>query len=342
MPNALSELKDWVRGVTRAEAKVPQWSPISPERIEAPPDHQPLRVNEDYFRVRVHRIHLRYEKEWLEKYAPVVLVATEFSYGGEDITRPTVIGPGMIDSLGWEAPLATTIEGSVVAGPHPVQAEGIAVSVVLARMSRGNVATDFLDVIEGASGALDLVAGLGPYTALAQVVVKGMRAVTGGDQTLVARRDEFTSVVPSYYALVAPSAKVDLKKLWVRNGELMHEKDNGLEPFRDGDYVLYSVERAPLEEVDITRLPLHKEWLSVLDGANKASTPELWEVARGRLISLVGMAFASPDLTYAHAEQLQDEWAKKAVTRRDAARKVGAMGGPATDIDKRSLAILKL
>ena len=113
---------------------------------------------------------------------------------------------------------------------------------------------------------------------------------------------------------------------------------------RGADYVVYSVERVDAADVDVTRLALHRRWLEVLEEANRASTPEIWQSAKIRLSALVGAAFTSPDLTWHHAEQLEGEWTAKALSRRDRARRLGEMGGPGQlqDARSRALAVLEL
>jgi len=248
----LDDLADWVRGLVRAEAQSPLWVVFSTD----PPGTETRRLapGADYFRVRVHRIHLTYESQWFEKYSPMLLVATEFSYDGENVTHPAVIGPAMIERLGRTAPLSSTIAGSVVAGPHPLREGNVRVTVALHRVVRSNSSGEFLGLVEGAAKALDLIGGLTPYTALAKVVVGGVNALTGGDRALIARRDEFVPVVPSYYALISPTSTVDPRSLVVTNGELAQWTDGQLQPFRSADYVLYSIDRVGMEDIDITRL----------------------------------------------------------------------------------------
>jgi hypothetical protein len=341
----LNDLKEWIGTFVRAPAQPPLWGRVGAERVDEPVDGARLVADGDYFQIRVQRIHLAYEREWFEKFAPVLLVATEFSYDGQDITRPSVIGPSMIEQLGRAAPLSTTIAGTVVAGPHPMRAGGLSVTVALYRVARGNVVAPFLNVVEGAASALDLTAGLVPYAALARVVVTGVTALAGGDKPLVARRDQFTTVSPAYFALISPVAKVDLDSLYVRAGELMELIGGRMQPFRQADYVLYSIDRVDPKDVDVTQLPLHRQWLTVLDEANKASTAKIWESTKTNLSTLISMAFASPDLTYGHAEALEREWVDKTIQRRDRARARGMLGGPPSGLDQvrtRALAVLDL
>jgi hypothetical protein len=339
----LDEFKEWVKGLIRTEAQPPLWLAFPSD----PPDSRNSRLvpNADYFRVRIHRIHLTYEQQWFEKFSPMLLIATEFSYDGTDITRPSVIGPSMIEQLGRAAPVSSIIAGSIVAGPHPLRDVSLTVTVALHRIARSDNVGDFLKVVEGTARALDLVTGLTPYTALARTVVTGLTALTGGDRPLIARRDEFSPVLASYYALISPTSGVNPQSLVINNGDLSQRVNGQLRPFRSADYVTYSVDRVGIEDVDVTRLPLYRQWLTVLGEATQADTPQVWKSAKANLSSLITMAFTSPDLTYGHAEALEQEWITKAVGRRDRARMRGDMGGQThvlDDVRSRALAVLEL
>jgi hypothetical protein len=217
--------------------------------------------------------------------------------------------------------------------------------VALPRVIHGNVSNAMFSVLDDATKALDFVVGLNPYLAVAKVVVGGIGALTGGERALMARRDEFATVTPGCYALIAPTAAVDVERLSVIAGELVEERDGATRPFRRADYVLYSVERADPADVDITRLPLHQQWLTVLEEATKASTPEIWQSAKANLSALIRMAFRSPDITYVHAEQLERQWIERVTSRRASAQKLGDLGGSPTSQDAvrdRALAALRL
>lgn len=339
MGEGLDALRSWVRGLVRQDAEPPQW-------VRLPGgDQTPLTPGEDYFQVRVRRVQVAYEREWLEKYAAMLVVATEFSYDSQTVTRPSIIGPSMIEEVAGAAPASITITDTVVAGPHPLRAGGIGVTLALHRVARGNVVAGFLDVLDGAAKTLDLAVGLTPYTALARIVVSGITTLTGGDdQALVARRDQFGPVVPGDYALFSPRTKVDTAALTFVDGEVRVTVDGVTSPVRSADYVVYSIERVAPTDVDVTRLPLHRRWLEVLEEANRASTPKIWESAKVRLSSLIGAAYTSPDLTWAHAEQLESEWKGKALARHQRAKQLGDMGGPVNlqDARTRALAVLEM
>lgn len=250
----------------------------------------------------------------------------------------------MLEQAGVSAATSPTIADTVVSGPHPLRAGGLGVTVALHRVPRGNVLGQLFEVVDGTAKALDLAVGLTPYTTLARVVVSGITALTGGDRALVARRDQFKAVLPGDFALLSPRTKLDASTLSFVDGELHTTVAGRSTPVRGADYLVYSIERVAPSEVDVTRLPLHRRWLEVLDEANRASTPEIWESAKVRLAALIGVAFTSPDLTWHHAEELEREWTDKALSRRDQARKRGDMGGTGDLQDARShaLAVMEL
>ncbi|RZT17542.1 hypothetical protein EV649_5090 [Kribbella sp. VKM Ac-2569] len=326
MLETLEDLKSWAGGLIRAEAAPPLWMRVPWERVDPKPFAQQLTPSDDYFCVRVCNMHLTYDREWLEEYQPLLLVAVEFSYDGEGVTKPAVIGPQLIERLGAAAPQATAIAGTVVAGPHPLREGSVTVTLALQRVLRRNVASGFLDVIEGAGKALNLAAGIAPFAALARVVTDGVSALTSAEGPVMARRDEFLPAVPGYFALIAPTAAVDLNQVGVIDGVLMEQRNGSVRPFRRADYVLYSIEPVGWNSIDVTRLPLYRQWLTVLSEANKAATPHVWESAKTNLSTLIAMAFASPDLTYGHAEVLESAWTDKAQRRRDSARRLGELG----------------
>lgn len=342
---ALDDLRASFRALTRAPAQPPIWAPIPAEQTDFTAFGQRIVPDGDYFQVRLLRIQLAHQSHWFQKFAPLALVAVDFSYDGKEVTRPSVVGPAMIEKMGGEVPVATTIAGTVVAGPHPLRPGGLDVSVALYQIPQGNLLAPFMDAVEGAASALDLAAGVVPFTALAKVVLHGVQALAAGSNALIARRDHFPALTSGCFALIAPTTQVDTRALCIRSGELMELVDGQLAPFRRADSALYSIERVELGDVDVGRLPLHRQWVSVLNEANKANTPEGWTSTKAQLSTLIAMAFASPDLTWGHAERLEQEWTAKAVSRRDAARRRGDMGGERTSMDEirtRALAALDL
>ena len=342
MDSLLDSARSLFNGLTRSAAQPPLFCAIPAGRVDEPLEEATLVGGRDYFEVRVVRIHLAWSRQWLNQYAPMVVAATEFSYDGAVTVAPVVVGPGTVERLGTAVPDSTVLAGTRIAGPHPLMGSGFAVTVVLHRVDRGQVLEPFLRVLEQAGAALNLAVGLAPYTAVANVVLNGVTAITGGDRPLLARRDDFSEVAGGYYALVDGDGQVDPDDLAIRRGELVLGAAE--EPLRR-DYVLYSIARVEPSEVDITRLPLYRVWRSVLEEASKASTNDVWKSAKTNMAALVGMLFTSPDLTWAHAEQLEEEWVGKLQTLRKRAVRLGTLGPGEATLDRaraRSLAVLDM
>jgi hypothetical protein len=310
-------------------------------RLPADGDGAALRPGEDYFEVRVERIQIANEREWLSEYAPVAMAAAEFSYAGEDVVVPTVIGPQTIEKLGMPAPDDAVIANTRVAGPHPLHGQ-VAVSVVLHRVERGRIYEPLLSAIEGASTALELAAGVAPYANVARVVLSGVGAVTGGDRPLLGRRDEFQPVEPGVFALIDPEAPVDKEKLKVEDRTLLHDG----KPLEGVDYLLYSIRRGSPEDVDVTRLPFQPLWRSVLDDAAKSAQSQYWDSAKANMAALMGMLYASNDLTPSHRDALIAERVETLKALHQQVVDVSQLsGGAAPVLDNahaRSLAMLEL
>jgi hypothetical protein len=290
----------------------------------------------------VERIQIANAREWLSEYAPVALAAAEFSYGGQDVVVPTVIGPQMIEKLGMAAPDAAVIANTRVAGPHPLHGQ-VKVSVVLHRVERGRIYEPLLSAIEGATTALELAAGIAPYANVARVVLSGVGAITGGDRPLLGRRDEFQPVEPGVFALIDPEAKVDESSLSVEDRSLLHKG----EELEGVDYLLYSIRRVPPEEVDVTRLPFQPLWKSVLDDAAKSAQQQFWDSAKANMAVLLGMLYNSNDLTPAHRDALIDERIETMKALHEQAVAVSKLSRgqaqPAVDeVQSRSFAVLEL
>jgi len=311
-------------------------------RIAADGDGSALRPGQEYFEVRVERIKIANEREWLSQYAPVAMAAAEFSYAGESVVVPTVIGPQMIEKLGMPAPDDAVIANTRVAGPHPLHGQ-VTVSVVLHRVERGKIYEPLLSAIEGASTALELAAGIVPYANVARVVLSEVGAVTGGDRPLLGRRDEFQPVEPGIFALIDPDANVDKNALSVEDRTLHHDG----EPLEGVDYVLYSISRGAPEDVDVTRLPFQPLWRSVLDDAAKSALPQYWDSAKANMAALMGMLYTSNDLTPSHRDALISERIETVKALHEQVVGIGVLSGdlaqPALDeAHARSLAMLEL
>ena len=239
-------------------------------------DHAPLVPGDDYFQVRVRRVEVAYEREWLEKYAPMLVVATEFSYGGETVTRPAVIGPSMMEQAGVAAPISTTIADTVVAGPHPIRAGGVGVTVALHRVARGTLSAS---CSRWSTARRRL--WISPWVyALHHAGAGGCLRHHGADR----RR-------PGPGGAVAPSSRPSspATSCWCRRGRswTLPRSPSSMESctppspeFHAGPrrrYAVYSVERAAPADVHVTRLPLHRRCSRFSRGQSREHTGDMGE-----------------------------------------------------------------
>jgi hypothetical protein len=325
----------------QSPARVPTWTKIPPERVDERIGDGELKPRAQYFEVRVHRIFLAQEREWFTRYTPLLLAGAEFSYDGQEMFAPTVVGPATLQRLGGAVPAEGVVARTRIAGPVPYVGDQLAVSVVLYKLEHSNVAQPFLDALESVSGVLDLAAGILPYAKIARVVLTGVGAATGGTKPVLAWADQFSPPTQGYYALVDADVPVDEHSLSVAKGELYADG----KPLRSGDYVLYSVNAFDQGSVDVTRLPLYRQWQAVLGEAAKAATDEIWESAKVNFSSLVSMLYTSPDLTRDHAAALKSEWQDMLVQRRKDALEIAHLSDRTSPLDRvrsDALAVLEL
>ena len=221
-----------------------------------------------------------------------------------------------------------------VSSLHPYRGGGLTITIVLCQVQGKNLVRPLLRVLENANDALDFSPFLAPYTKVANVVIDGFDSLfsSGAVTPLVGLRDSFGPNInipfqPGYFVLI-DSPTVDPATLWVQNRRLMQGKDwNNLQPYRQADYVLYSM-ASPKDNLrdDTDTLPFNKAWQQIwrLAGSGKA---EDWEEAKRQMAALNNNINFSPDLTESQAEMLaQEKWDKlKAYHEKALART--SMGG---------------
>ena len=143
----------------------------------------------------------------------------------------------------------------------------------------------------------------------------------------------------------------DLKRetFWVRENELHHgENASAAVPYRDADFVLYSVLRAPgRKRNDVDQLPFFEMYERVKTEA-AGTKPENWENAKVSMSALYQTMVTSPDLTDEQADQLNDEYVARMVRIHERALgnvKHGAAEtkpDPMANTRRKALNILKL
>jgi hypothetical protein len=315
-----------------------------PSRIAIPrgnvdrPAGAALRRGESYFQVRVNELYLAAGRQWFSQYDPLVFAVSEFTYDKRSEAVPYVVGPALLERFGQKLPAGMVFADTRVAGPHPYRGGRLALSVVLCRVRRGDYARRMLQLIEAAAAALDFSAALTAYVKVARVAVDGVEALLGLGDTdpLLGARTEMDpdagdALESGYFAIIdRPEAEVDRGRLWVRENHLV--QGAGLAdavPYRESDYVLYSVVQAT-ERTDENMLPFYPLVEQVRQEAARPDE-ESWKRAKANMLTLFQALALSPDLTAGQANALSDRYIAEMKDLHTRAARLDTMGGPTFD-----------
>lgn len=309
----------------KSPRQVPSGIMISSSQVEEKnnSDNIPFTVikpNKHYFQVRVNEMYLSFSREWFAEYDPMVFAVSEFVYDKKKEAIPFVVGPTMMEKFGKRLPKGMIFSDTRVAGLHPYRGGQLTLSIILYKVQTGNMVRKLLRLIENTANVLDFASALTTYLKVADVVIDGVESLLelGGSEPLIGLRKEFNpaddELRPSYFVLInLPDTDIDTAKLWVRNRRLYYgDTLQSSEPFRDADFVLYSVTLAP-QRSDLSTLPFYPQWEHT---QREALDPreDSWLSAKANMASLMQSMLLSPDLTDQQALELVEEWRKKLVS----------------------------
>jgi len=313
-----------------------------------------LQPHEDYFQVRVNEMFLTYDRKWFAAYAPMVFTIAEFTYNQEMQTVPFVVGPTMMKQLfGNDIPPHMIFSNTRVAGLHPYRGGRLVLTIVLYRVQRKNYGDQFLQIIESAAGVLDFSTTLSTYVKIAGVVLDGIEALLGLGKTnplvglrIELDRDAGDKMEPSYFGLInMPEGELDTNKLWVnKEQQLVYGNSmTSATPFRNADYVLYSLIQTPVRS-DETTLPFYPSYKRVIDAAMESNTSDKWDVTKAYMADLNKTLRFSPDLTTKQYEELRKRYIDEMVKAHEQSVAESDLG-PAEEVDseiREAISILEL
>jgi hypothetical protein len=302
--------------IRQAKAKIPARVIIPKEHVENENISElgiELLPDEHYFQVRINEMFLATSRQWWVTYCPMVFAVSEFSYGKETEAVPFVVGPAMMEKYGKKYGEVMVFSDTRVAGLHPYRGGRLNLSVVLCRVKRDDYAMKILQMLESAAGALDFATALGNYLKVANVVMGGVEAIMGlnNTQPLVGYRKEFdpdahNPLKESYFALIdAPESQVTPDQLWVHDNQLFYGKSKQeaySHPFRQADYILYSIAQTKSRS-DVNMLPIYPLWENVQKEA-MVPTDENWKRAKSIMATLYESMVFSPDLIPSQVDEL--------------------------------------
>jgi hypothetical protein len=287
-------------------------------KLNAIPEFKQFEVGKDYFKVKVNELFLTNQRKLWVKTDPTVLVNTELTYGNKkDVSVPFVVGPGMLKIAGNKIPTGgkMIIKDKTVAGFYPYKGEFRA-SVVLCQLNSDDLAKKIMKLVEAVAGALDYSTQLSAYLKVAGVVIDGIEEITGIKDGLTPLLGYDAPFKETGVFTIINSAEGedktdwDPKKLWIINNQLMIGKaPANAEPFRQSDYVLYSVLGDTLRD-DIESLPFYEDYEKIFDEASKGDDTS-WKRATTDLSTLYIKMYKSADLTHNQTDIQYDLWQKE-------------------------------
>ncbi len=320
-----------------------------PSTLQIPLDHtdrqaqmsDPFLPDQDYFQVRINQLYLADERKWFTEVDPMVFVVSEFLYNKAQQSVPYVVGPSMMKEFGQKLPHGMIFSDTRVAGLHPYCGDAVTLSVVLCQVPVGSPAQTFLGVIERAASALDFGSALGTYLTIGKVLLDGFDSLFGlkGIQPLIGLRKTVDpqagdTLRPAYYALI-DDGDVPIQELWVCENTLMRGSSmDTAQPYRDSDFVLYSLVRQPdKRRTDVQKLDFYDLYQRALSDAI-SNKPGAWDNAKGSLITLVNNLTLSPDLIPAQAKELTAQYIESLKTAHEQVNMLGNLSMKAAEPDQ--------
>jgi hypothetical protein len=144
----------------------------------------------------------------------------------------------------------------------------------------------------------------------------------------VGERVEFDSGIgagfePQYFVLINTNdSAIDRRKIWVRSGQLYYgETIDVAQPFRDADFVLYSI-ASYREREDVTTLPFYGLRGQVMSAA-MSPEEDSWKRAKAHMVALYQALVLSPDLIPSQADALCTQYQSRMMSCRERALKLG-------------------
>jgi hypothetical protein len=315
-PKSILDLLGLLR---RRAAQLPRVERIPGAKVER------IRKNADYFGIHVRELFLAETGRWWTEYEPMVFVSTEYSYGGNWVVVPFVVGPSLIKSEGMTSPKGMLFHDTQVAGWAPFRGGKVALTVMLYRVKKQDYAHKLLGVLESLSAAIDFGADVDSYLKVVRPIMDGVNALLdlGDTEPLVGERIEFDSEQDEGFntgdvAIVNNSSYPRAgEEFRVRSRRLHYGKVGEAEQseFRECDFVLYSISRTSVRD-DVDALSFGKQ----KDDAVRAAmgpAPEDWDRAKAQLLALYRAMVLSADLVPEQISQLFAEYKAEVVKRHE-------------------------
>ena len=278
----------------------------------------PFEEDKHYFDIVINEMFLseKNNKGWMNTYDPMVFITAEFQYDSKQVTAPFVVGPSLtLKDKGQQLPKdgGMIYKNISVGGRNPYKGGPLAISLVLNQFPYESPLKKLLNVIETATNAYskDIFPMLGNYLKIANIIIDGMAALADSKEVkpFIGIRESYEdgNIQPGYFALInADDDGLKKENFFVIDGELFYgETKDAAKPFRDNDYVLYSILKKDRRS-DYETLPYYALWKELdtfvsdypLAADNKSiDMAKLKQEGNRRLFAIGNLLRLSPDLT---------------------------------------------
>lgn len=228
----------------------------------------PILPHAGYFEVRLAEMFLSYRSEYGRSFVPMVVVATEFGYGGEVRSVPFFVGTDLLRDLdAYVKGEDVSFRNTRAVGPVPYLGGDVAVFVGLYRAQVDDLARRLLEVLGQVVSVFD-VSRLASYLSVAGKLADGLYSLLDfkqieyrtGDRDVFQDHGSRRFEAGFFVHANCPEDALAVDELWVRDGVLMTGRDAGsLQRLRDHDYCLMEVQASTVRQ-DYTSLPFHDKW----------------------------------------------------------------------------------
>jgi hypothetical protein len=222
------------------------WHRLDDGRVTGRPSGEPIEDDKAYFNVRLAEMFLGTTRELWRKRSPLV---HGFVRVGEDREQHTVAGPGQLQELSDRNLDRVIVLNYLLAGPIPHRGEQLNVLAGLYSVAREDTAAALISTVGTLAGLVGGPTATGAAD-IAAVVKTGVDSILGLGETKLKLgvNDTFSVSNPLrsgfLVGIAAPTATVDVGKLWIQDGQLKEGNSAALaDPYRKHDYFVVYVER---------------------------------------------------------------------------------------------------
>ena len=241
--------------------------------------NKPFIADETYFAVWVNEMFLFKDREWLNGYEPIVFAFTDFQYGTQkNMEVPFVVGRTLIADKKISIAEGTLFQNTQIAGVHPYAGDSLTIYMVLSKYKNEDYLEKSLKFIEKISGVFseNVKIILQKISGIAGVLKEGIESLHDSPNVrpVIGSREEMSSqlrdIMPGYFVMInRPENEISPDNFFVKDDKLYYGTSfKDCEPYRESDYVLYSLVNIPSRQDEKT-LPFYPQYLSLKDDASQ-------------------------------------------------------------------------